>query len=97
MTTLNERLKEIRAKKHLTQSALGEIIGVSKQAIANIESCHSNPSINFISKLIENLNVNSNWFITGKGSMFNAPRFEDVEDEFTQKVEAILKKNGIIL
>lgn len=97
MTTLNERLKKIRAKKHLTQSALGEIVGVSKQAIANIESCHSNPSINFIGKLIENLNVNSNWFITGKGNMFNSPKFEDVEDEFTQKVEAILRKHNIVL
>ena len=93
---VGNRLKKIRKAKGLTQQALGEFINVSKQAVANVESGHSNPSLEFISKLIENLNINSNWLITGKGEMFNPPKFEDVEDSLTSKVEEILKKKGLI-
>lgn len=96
MTTIGERLKKIRASKHLTQGALGECLGLSKQAISNVESGHNNPSIEFISKLIENLNVNSNWLISEVGQMFNAPKFEEVEDVMEAKVLAILKKQGVI-
>ncbi|MDO5306871.1 MAG: helix-turn-helix transcriptional regulator [bacterium] len=95
MTTIGSRLKQIRTEKHLTQVELGELIGVSKQAIANVEGCHSNPSIEFMSKLIENLNVNSNWFITGKGSMFNPPEFEDVKTEILSEVNRMLAERGL--
>ena len=71
------------------------VLGVSKQAVANIESEHNKPSIEFISKLIENLGVNSNWYITGNGDMFNALEFEDVRDEVLEKVDEILIKYGI--
>lgn len=96
MSNLNERLKQIRKTKDLTQQELGNILSVSKQAVANIESGHNKPSIEFISKLIENLNINSNWFLIGKGNMFNAPELEEVHDELTLKVEAILRKNGLM-
>ena len=96
MSNLSERLKQIRKAKDLTQQELGELLDVSKQAVANVESGHNKPSIEFISKLIENLNINSNWLLIGKGSMFNAPEFEEVQDELTLKVEAILRKNGLM-
>ena len=96
METIGTRTKKIRDEKRLTQAELGNIIGVSKQAVANIESEHNKPSIDFISKLIENLDVNSNWYITGKGNMFVAPQFEEVQDELTLKVREILKQEGII-
>jgi transcriptional regulator with XRE-family HTH domain len=96
MKTIGERLKKIRTTKHLTQSEMGASIGVSKQAIANVESGHNKPSIEFISKLIENYNVNSNWLISEVGQMFNAPKYEEVEDVMESKVLEILKKQGVI-
>ena len=57
MSDLAERLKEIRRTKNLTQQELGQILGVTKQAVANVESEHNKPSIEFVSKLIENLNI----------------------------------------
>ncbi len=95
MTTIGNRTKKIRTEKKLTQAELGQFLGVSKQAVANVESEHNKPSIEFISKLIENLDVNSNWYITGKGEMFNAPEFEDVKDEILEEVNSILAKYGI--
>ena len=35
-------------------------------------------------------------FLTGKGDMFNAPEYEQVEDELAQKVRTILKEEGLI-
>ena len=95
MNKIGDRLKEIRKEKNLTQQGLGDILCVSKQAIANIESGHNKPSIEFISKLIENLGVNSNWFISGKGEMFIAPEYEDIKSEVLDKVDEILIKYGI--
>ena len=96
MGNIAERLKKLRAEKRLTQENLGKCIGVSKQAIANIESGHNNPSLEFLSKLNEILSVNLNWFIMGQGNMFNQSSFEDVEEIFVQKVDAILKSRGLI-
>ncbi len=96
METISERLKYIRIEKRFTQAELAELLQIKRQTIANIESGNSNPSIDFISKLIENLNVNANWLIAGVGKPFNPPKFEDVEDELTLKVESLLKKHNLI-
>lgn len=96
MKNIGYRLKEIRKAKNLTQQELGAVLSVSKQAIANVESGHNNPSIEFIGKLIENLDVNSNWFITGNGNMFNAAQFDAAKGELRAEVMQILKEVGVI-
>lgn len=95
MHEIGNRLKAIRTEKRLTQQGLADIISVSKQAVANIEGGHNKPSIEFIGKLIENLNINSNWLIIGQGNMFNAPKYEDVKVEILKEVEELLRKKGI--
>ena len=98
METLGSRLKLIRTSKKLTQLDFGKCIGVTKQAIANVESSHSNPSIDFLSKLIEIFNVNINWLISGHGEMFTniVRKTLPSDDEFELKMEAFLKKKGIL-
>lgn len=95
MEEIGQRLKLIRREKHLTQEGMGKVLGVSKQAVANIEGGYNNPSIDFIGKLIQNFSVNANWFITGEGEMFNAPKYEDVKDEILAEVDSVLAKYGI--
>lgn len=92
MQTINEKIKYIRNKKQLTQGAFGEYLGVTRQAVANVEGGHSNPSLAFIRKLIETLNVNSNWLIADIGEPFNPPPFEDAEDQFTARVRKIIQE-----
>ena len=96
METLGLRLKKIRTEKNLTQTALGEILGVTKQAVANVESSHSNPSIEFMNKLIKNLNVNANWLIAGTGSMFNNIAELKKDCSFAAKVKELLKQEGFM-
>jgi len=95
MSNISQRLKAIRNAKNLTQASFGEILGVSKQAIANIETSHNNPSIELIGKLIENLNVNSNWLIAGKGSMFNESSSAQVRETILSEVEKMLTQRGL--
>lgn len=44
--TFGENLAELRTKKHLTQVELANIVGVTKQAINNIEHDISTPNVN---------------------------------------------------
>ena len=44
--TLGQKITELRKTKGLTQEGLSEIIGVSRQTIANWESDSTNPDIN---------------------------------------------------
>lgn len=96
MKNISNRLKLIRKEKHLTQQDLGDALGVSKQAIANIESNHNYPSIELICKLIENFKINSNWFLVGEGKMFIENKPSATDDELEQKVVSVMKKYGVI-
>lgn len=67
---IGKRLKKIRTSLGLSQETFGQRLGLSKQAISNVENSLSNPSISFLNKLIDTLNVNINWFTHGDGLMF---------------------------
>ncbi len=45
MATFNERLKELRIEKNVSQSELAKVVNMSKMAISHWESGHSEPSI----------------------------------------------------
>lgn len=87
-----ENTKKLRKKLGMTQEELGVAVGVSKAQINNIENNKSNPSMELLSKMILNLKININWYLTDIGEMFLPAKFEDVEDEMTLRVEAIIEK-----
>ena len=92
-----ENLKKIRAQKKYSLGELADILEIPARTPGAYERNERTCSLELVARLCNNLNINANWFITGKGNMFNPPKFEDVEDEFTQKVEAILRKHKIVL
>ena len=56
MNIFKERLKELRIEQGLSQQELGKMINMSKMAISQWESGHSEPSISqliFLSELFE--------------------------------------------
>ncbi len=65
-----KRLKTIRSLTGLKQKDLAEILGVSGAAISKLEAGINAPSASVHANLLLCLNVNLNWFITGKGSIF---------------------------
>ena len=91
-----ERIKEIRSKLNLSVAKLADKIDIPARTITGYERGERTPSVEFLASLSKILNVNANWFLTGQGEMFNAPKYEDVKDDFRLQVEQILKEKGLI-
>lgn len=95
LNTIGEKIKYIRQDKGLTQAEFGQNIGLSKQAVSNVENNLSNPSIDFIGKLIVYYNINSNWLIANLGEPYNAVKNLSSREEILKDIENILIKRGI--
>jgi putative transcriptional regulator len=54
---LRNRLKELRARHDLTQEALAEMVGVSRQSIISIEKGRYSPSVTLALRLARVLQV----------------------------------------
>ena len=67
---MNERIKEIRKSKGLTQSEFGAQIGVKGTTITNYESGGRTPSDAIIVSICREFDVNEHWLRTGEGDMF---------------------------
>jgi transcriptional regulator with XRE-family HTH domain len=72
-------LKESRKKLNLGQQEMADKLGVTSQAISQIETGKSDLSKNLLTKLMLTLNINPAYILTGKGLMF----FEESESEKT--------------
>ena len=54
---LNNRLKESRAKINVNQTEMGNLVGVSRQTISQIERGDYSPSVTLALKIAKVLNV----------------------------------------
>jgi putative transcriptional regulator len=55
--SLGNRLKELRARHDLTQEALAEMVGVSRQSIISIEKGRYSPSVTLALRIARILQV----------------------------------------
>ena len=94
--TAGLRIKEIRKLLHLSQEALGEILGSGKSYISAVENDKSKLSVESLVKLLVNYRVNINYILAGIGKPILAPEYEEVEDEIEKQVMAVLLKQGVI-
>ena len=60
---LNERIREIRMAKKLSQVELANILGVTKQSVSNWENDNIQPSIEMLIKLAKALSVSSDYLL----------------------------------
>lgn len=70
MTSLGERIKNLRRSLNLTQQGFGERIGVKQNTIALIESGKRNTSDQLLLGICREFSVNETWLRTGDGAMF---------------------------
>lgn len=89
-------LKKIRETLEISAAKLAKRLDVSTGSIVQYENGTRTPNYNFILRLNTILNVNLNWYVTGKGDMFNAAQNEPNNDELAQKVRQILREEGVI-
>lgn len=78
---LGDRLKKARKEKQLTQSILAKMLKTSVSYISEIESNKKSPGSETLVSLKNNLKVNIDWLLTGRGQMYDYSAKED-ECEF---------------
>lgn len=67
---VGKRLKDVRRTLRLTLDEISKKTGLSKSGISYMEIGNKKPSSVYMCELSEQFNVNINWVLTGKGSMF---------------------------
>jgi len=85
--TLPQRLKQIRLEKSLIVDQLALLIGIPGRTISSYERGEHVPPASYLALLNEHLQVNLNYLLSGKGSMFlsnnESLRYEQlIRDEF---------------
>lgn len=86
---MNERLKELRKSLHLSQEKFGELLGITKSGVSDIESGRREVTEKHII-MLKNNGVNEDWIRTGNGDMF----VEKTRDEELAKMLGDIQNLG---
>ena len=72
MAELHERIRDVRKslKPKTSQSVFAEMLGTSRDTIANYEGGRVVPTDTFIQLLCTKFNVSDEWLRTGAGNMY---------------------------
>lgn len=98
---MNNRIKEIRKAKKLSQEAFGEKLGITKSSVSLLESGKNNPSEQTIMLICKEFGINEVWLRTGEGGDENMFTQISEDDRFSLNLgklsttENEFIKNGI--
>lgn len=67
MSTIGERIRDVRKSNGLTLEKFGDRIGISCSALSMIETGKNTPSDQTILSIIREFKVDGNWLKTGEG------------------------------
>ncbi len=97
MKEIGARIKKIRKILKKSQEDLANDLGITKQAVSNIENSKSLPSIQLLSKLLLDYNINLNYIIAGIGScvLKDSDSFSELKASLMKEVEEFLDMKGI--
>jgi transcriptional regulator with XRE-family HTH domain len=70
MSTINERVRELRKTLKLSGEKFGIAIGIKKTSVSLIERGINNPSEQTLLLIMEKFGVNEKWLREGAGEMF---------------------------
>lgn len=93
MSTMGERIREIRKDAQMTQAEFGEALGVGVQSIRFYEGGYRNPKGPSLNMICERFNVNKLWLTTGEGEKYAASSIVPIgkEEEIAEIVTSIMK------
>ncbi|SNB26244.1 DNA-binding protein (modular protein) [Flavobacterium psychrophilum] len=72
MTSVSERIKQLRTENNLTQSELAEKVGLTYVQIGRYEKSKSNPSSDVLQKLAFTLGTSTDYLMNGKTGQVEA-------------------------
>ena len=68
--SIAKRIKEIKLVLRLTSAELADKLDIPVRTIGSYERAEAQPSPKFLSALYENMNIDVNWLLSGRGNMF---------------------------
>lgn len=86
---IQQRLKDIRIAKKLTQKNFGKRLGLSLSQISSYETGHRKITQRTINDICREFDVNEKWLLEGKGNMF-IDLTEDLET--SEEIKVMLRK-----
>ena len=85
------RLKQVRMSRGLSQQTLGNMLGLSKQAIFNYESGANTPGHFTFIRLADELNVSLD-FLTGRSNVMDTEVRKDEAAPLVQNILGMIEK-----
>jgi transcriptional regulator with XRE-family HTH domain len=96
MSSVGQRIKLVRQELKLSQQQFGEIFNAGKSYISAVENDKSKLSVENLVKLLVNYDVNINYILAERGTMFVASEDEDIQtEEVLKEIDRILIKYGV--
>lgn len=97
MECIGIRFKNIRKILKKSQDELAIELGVTKQAISNIENAKSMPGLTLLNKLLTSYDVNLNYLVAGIGDIFTEKEktYKTLRNTLIKEVEELLDSRGI--
>lgn len=94
--TIGKRVKELKNALSMTSSELAEKLNIPVRTIGSYERDEATPGAKFLAALVDDLNVNVNWLLTGRGSMFISKKAENDISYIAHLQEKLKLKNDEI-
>lgn len=82
MTTIGNRVQKILSHFDLNDRELGDIAGVTKQAVGKWKLQNTKPDADALINMRRSLGVDDIWLLTGKGTML----LKDAEDPWVKEM-----------
>ena len=93
---LNDRIKELRQAKRMTQVDLAKSLGLTKQCVSNWENDNVLPSVEMLSRLADFFGVSTDYLLCrDEGQTLNVGGLSPVEIAHVQEIVSDLKKRKI--
>ena len=97
MDNIGQRFKHVRKVLNMSQEQFASSLGITKQAISNVEHSKSLPSMVVLNKMLLNFDVNLNYLVSEVGNMFiNQDKiYKSLRSQLMDEMSAILDARGI--
>lgn len=98
---LAQNLKKIRKELGLSMAKFSEKLEIPAMTLTHYERGERTPSAQLFIQLDKKLDINLNWLVSGRGSMFNREETQNkIDENMKETVFAcmlqILKQNGFV-
>lgn len=87
---MNNRIKNVRKKLHLTQAEFGQKIGLTRDAVANIEGNRIEIKDIVIKSICREFKIDSDWLVNGTGGDDREDIFKDDDSDAQAIVDSVM-------